>query len=92
MITHGSLFAGMECATVVLVTRYMGLSLARSNIMRAVARLIVITDSVYAKKDVLKKHFTVVQEDDDELDQTAACWGWGLGQCFSVNHGPGHVK
>ena len=60
MITHGSLFAGMECGTVVLVTRDMGYSgQARSNLMRAVSRLVVVTDSDHVKQDGLEKHFTV---------------------------------
>ena len=62
LVTHGELFSGMECPTVVLVIQDMGQSiLARSNMLRAVARLVIIADIAHAKTEAIKKHFTVVE-------------------------------
>ena len=61
LVTHGALFSGLECTTVIWLTRNMGSSsLVRSSIMRAVARLVVITQSGYLVEEIIKKHFTVV--------------------------------
>jgi len=50
----------MECPQVIWVTHNMGgYTLAKSNIMRAVARLVVVTDSIAVKMAAVQKHFTV---------------------------------
>ena len=60
LVTHTHLFVGMECPQVIWVTNSMGrYTLAKSNIMRAVARLVVVTNSNKVKTAAVQKHFTV---------------------------------
>jgi GTPase SAR1 family protein len=62
LVTHGELFKGMECPSVIWVTRNMGASRkGRSSMMSAVARLVVLTDSNHVNTQAVKTHFTVVE-------------------------------
>ena len=61
LVTNSALFSGMEASTVVLITRGLGFGvLARSEISRAVARLVVITNKEKVKEEVAKDNFNVI--------------------------------
>ena len=60
IVTHTHLFVGMESQNIIWVTKSMGNNvLARSNVMRAVSRLVIVTSSKSVKTDAVKKYFTV---------------------------------
>ena len=60
LVTHTHLFVGMEAHCIIWITQRMGDQvLARSNIMRAVGRLFIVTDSEYAMTSAVKKYCSV---------------------------------
>ena len=60
IVTHTRLFVGMESDNIIWVTRLMGgRVVARSNVMRAVSRLVIVTNSDTVKTDAVKKYFTL---------------------------------
>ena len=61
LVTHNRLFAGMEAPTVILITKTLGTNetSVRSGMLRAVAKLIVITDVKDANKEEIEKHFEI---------------------------------
>ena len=71
------LFAGMEAPTVILITKTLGTNetAVRSGMLRAVAKLIVITDSADSNIKNIEQHFDVtrmtdfnsIPDSDDEL-------------------------
>ena len=62
LVTHTRLFVGMECPQVIWVTHYMGgHTLARSNIMRAVARLVVVTKRAFNISIFFQKSMTITR-------------------------------
>ena len=71
------LFAGMEAPTVILITKTLGTNetAVRSGMLRAVAKLIVITDSADLNIKNIEQHFDVtrmkdfnsISDSDDEL-------------------------
>ena len=62
LITHSTLFNGMESPVVVVITQEPGGGTGgRSSFLRAVAALIVITDSNRVKKDQIQKRFDAIQ-------------------------------
>ena len=75
-MTHNRLFAGMEAPTVIFITKTLGPNetAVRSGMLRAVAKLIVITDSADAKIQNIEEHFDVtrigglnsISDSDDE--------------------------
>ena len=61
LVTHASMFRGMEAASVLYVTYNPGfVSGVRSAIMRAVASLVMVTDSRVTKEEKLGEAFEVV--------------------------------
>ena len=66
MVTHNRLFAGMEAPMVVLITKTLGTNetAVRSGMLRAVAKLVVITDEKDIKIETVEKHFEVVEKED----------------------------
>merc|ERR1719370_1950302 len=66
LVTHNRLFAGMEAPTVVLITKTLGTNetAVRSGMLRAVAKLVVITDVRDAKIKAIEKHFDVIEIPD----------------------------
>ena len=97
LVTHSTLATGMEAATVILVTQELGGDStdygtgnhtdynmqSRSELSRAVARLVVVTNSNYAKQDKIKEHFNVVHVagDDSADDAGSADDAAGGGAC-----------
>ena len=63
LITHNTLFGGMEAVTVIFITRRPDDSGIRSGMLRGVARLVLIADNGMAGFDVKKieKHFNVIE-------------------------------
>ena len=68
LITHSHLFMGMEVGYAVYVTEGLDNKDIRSNILRAVGALCVVTNSGKVKKAVVRKNFSVV-----ECTTTCAC-------------------
>ena len=66
LVTHNRLFAGMEAPMVVLITKTLGTNetAVRSGMLRAVAKLVVITDEKDIKIETVEKHFEVVEKED----------------------------
>ena len=66
MVTHNRLFAGMEAPTVVLITKTLGTNetAVRSGMLRAVAKLVVISDRRDTNIEMVEKHFDVIEMDD----------------------------
>ena len=60
LVTHASMFRGMEAASVLYVTRVPGYGGVRSGLMRAVASLVLVSDSMLAKVEKLGETFEVV--------------------------------
>ena len=61
LVTHEKMFRGMEAPSVLFVTWCPGSGVgSRSAIMRAVASLCIITNSVYSKEEKLGEAFEVV--------------------------------
>ena len=60
------LFAGMEAPTVILITKTLGTNetAVRSGMLRAVAKLIVITDSADSNIKNIEQHFDVTRMKD----------------------------
>ena len=61
LVTHNRLFAGMEAPIVILITKTVGTNetAVRSGMLRAVAKLIVITDKTDSNVPNIKEHFDV---------------------------------
>merc|ERR1712192_128896 len=61
LVTHNRLFAGMEAPTVVLITKTLGTNetAVRSGMLRAVAKLVVISDRRDTNIQMVEKHFDV---------------------------------
>jgi len=66
LVTHNRLFAGMEAPTVVLITKTLGTNetAVRSGMLRAVAKLVVITDVRDTNLKMVEKHFEVTNLPD----------------------------
>ena len=66
LVTHNRLFAGMEAPTVILITKTIGTNetAVRSGMLRAVAKLIVITDTTDANVTNIEEHFDVTHMPD----------------------------
>ena len=66
MVTHNRLFAGMEAPTVVLITKTLGTNetAVRSGMLRAVAKLVVISDRRDTNIEMVQKHFYVQELPD----------------------------
>ena len=66
MVTHNRLFAGMEAPTVVLITKTLGTNetAVRSGMLRAVAKLVVISDRRDTNIEMVEKHFDVIELPD----------------------------
>merc|ERR1712172_291617 len=66
LVTHNRLFAGMESPTVILITKTLGTNetAVRSGMLRAVAKLIVISHIRDAKLKAIEKHFDVIEVPD----------------------------
>ena len=60
LVTHNSLFNGMEVGYAIYVTRRLTDMGSRSALLRAIGALCVVTDSFVAKEDSLGRNFTVV--------------------------------
>ena len=70
LVTHNRLFAGMEAPTVILITKTLGTNetAVRSGMLRAVAKLIVITDTTDSNVTNIEEHFDVTRMCDfDEI-------------------------
>merc|ERR1712203_471089 len=65
LVTHNRLFAGMEAPTVVLITKTLGTNetAVRSGMLRAVAKLVVISDRRDTNIEMVEKHFDVIEMD-----------------------------
>jgi hypothetical protein len=61
LVTHASLYRGMEAPTVILITRDMDEDGLRSHLMRAVAQLVVICDSGEVKEEEVRKMFDITR-------------------------------
>ena len=73
LVTHNRLFAGMEAPTVIFITKTLGPNetAVRSGMLRAVAKLIVITDSADANIKNIEEHFDVTRmRDFDSLSES----------------------
>jgi len=71
LVTHNRLFAGMEAPTVILITKTLGSNetAVRSGMLRAVAKLIVISHIRDAEIKAIEKHFNVIEIPDyDTVD------------------------
>ena len=66
LVTHNRLFAGMEAPTVVLITKTLGTNetAVRSGMLRAVAKLVVISDRRDTNIEMVQKHFDVKELPD----------------------------
>jgi len=66
LVTHNRLFAGMEAPIVVLITKTLGTNetAVRSGMLRAVAKLVVISDRRDTNIKMVEKHFDVTEMDD----------------------------
>jgi len=73
LVTHNRLFAGMEAPMVILITKTLGTNetAVRSGMLRAVAKLIVISHIRDAKISEIEKHFDVIEFPDyDTFDES----------------------
>ena len=62
LITHSTLFNGMESPVVVLISQEPGGGTGgRSSFLRAVATLILVTDANRVQRDQIQRHFDVIQ-------------------------------
>ena len=62
LVTHDKLFRGMEAPSVIYVTGTLGFDPgARGGLMRAVAALVVISDSAQAQEEKIRKTFDVIK-------------------------------
>ena len=70
LVTHNRLFAGMEAPTVVLITKTLGTNetAVRSGMLRAVAKLVVISDRRDTNIEMVQKHFDVTELPDVNAD------------------------
>ena len=59
LVTHAMLYRGMEAPTVILITQDMDEDGMRSNLMRAVAQLVVIADSGRVEEEEVRKMFDI---------------------------------
>merc|ERR1719507_520417 len=66
LVTHNRLFAGMEAPTGILITKTIGTNetAVRSGMLRAVAKLIVITDTTDSNVTNIEEHFDVARMPD----------------------------
>ena len=61
LVTHNTLFSGMEAATVIYVTRRLGGEPgARSGIMRATAGLLLVSDIGGVKEEEVSKNYEII--------------------------------
>ena len=61
LVTHASLYRGMEAPTVILITEDMDEDGMRSHLMRAVAQLVVICDSRSVTEEEVRKMFDITR-------------------------------
>ena len=73
LVTHNRLFAGMEAPTVVLITKTLGTNetAVRSGMLRAVAKLVVISDKRDTNIKMVEKHFDVIEMEDANAMETS---------------------
>jgi len=66
LVTHNRLFAGMEAPTVLLITKTLGTNetAVRSGMLRAMAKLVVISDIKDTNVETVEKHFDVIELPD----------------------------
>ena len=70
LVTHTPLFSGMEASTVILITQGLGsydVVQVRSELTRAVSRLVVVSDSEGTDQDKIAERFNVVHLADDAI-------------------------
>ena len=61
LVTHAMLYRGMEAPTVILITRKMNEDGMRSHLTRAVAQLVVITNSGKVKEEEVGENFDITR-------------------------------
>ena len=60
LITHNRVFNGCEATTAILVSKYSYDTGVRSGLLRGVARLILVGDEYYYRKEKLSQDFDVL--------------------------------
>ena len=61
LVTHASLYRGMEAPTVIFITESMDEDGMRGHLMRAVAQLVVICNSRMLMEEEVRKMFDITR-------------------------------